>query len=189
MRHELIQHIQDIQAQKKSGLLMAMTQVADLEGMSATPVNAHFSFFFKEGVLATVLCRGAQSGSAMSKIPSITGVTRVQFTVTSASTITVAKNQVDTAQLLEMLGAQAVSAADQASATREAQNRVDTGQELKARGQKVFGQIFGGAAKSLLDSIGTCHDPANDPAGFLEACIAELSPLVGQQSAKDMMNA
>lgn len=189
MRNELIRHVQDIEAQRKSGLLMAVAQVAEADGVSTAPVSAHFSFFFKEGVFAAVLCRGTRGGSAILKITTITAVTRVQFTATSASTITVTDNQVSTAQLLVMLGAQAVPAAEQAAAKRAAQDRLDAGHALKSRGEKVFGQVFGGAGKAMLQSIGTRHDPVGDPAGFLKACLAELSSLVGPQSAKDMMNA
>ena len=189
MRNELIRHIQDIEAQRKSGLLMAVTQVAESDGVSTTPVSAHFSFFFKEGVFATVLCRGTRGGPAISKITTITAVTRVQFTATSAGTITVADNQVATAQLLVMLGAQAVPAAERAAAKRAAQDRVDAGQALNSRGEKVFGQVFGRAGKAMVKSICARHDPVADPAGFLKACVAELSSLVGPQSAKDMMSA
>lgn len=192
MRNELIQHIQDIEAQKKSGLLMAVTQVTETDSVStsATPVIAHFSFFFKEGVFATALCRGARGGPAISKIPAITAVTRVQFTATSPGTITVADKQVTTAQLLVMLGAQAVPAADQRAAEiREAQTRADAGQALKSTGEKVFGKVFGRAGKAMLQDVAARHDPARDPAGFLKACIAELSVLVGPQSAQDMMSA
>jgi hypothetical protein len=184
MRHELIQHIQDIQAQRKSGLLMAVAQVAESDGVIITSVSAHFSFFFREGQLATVLCRGSR-GSAISKITAMTDITRVQFTETSASTISVDDKQVGTAELLEMLGAQAIPEA----AIHEAQDRVDAGRALKSIGEKVFVQVFGGAGKAMLRGIGTRHDPIRDPAGFFDACVAELSPLVGPQSAKDMMSA
>jgi hypothetical protein len=91
-----------------------------------------------------------------------------------------------TDQLLELLGAKKVdrSVADVSNdKTRQA-----LGLALEARSKQVFLQVLGRDGGVALKGILNRCDPYNDAAGFTSACVAELEPLIGMESAKALMS-
>jgi hypothetical protein len=189
MHEELIQLIQELQINKKSGLLMAVVKIsaqAEAEkGVTALSDHPDFSFFFKEGELATVVSRGLRGGSVKSKIAAIALVTRTQWTATNSSTISVTDQALGTDHLLELLGAKKTekSALD----VSKDRARLAVGLALEARGAQVFLQVFGRNGSSTLKAIRNRFNPSDDPEGFTSACVAELEPLIGMDSAKALM--
>lgn len=186
MHAELINMILDIQSQKKSGLLMATAESrqpgSDIAG---GPETGHFSFFFKEGHLATVLCRGMGVGLAISRVPSIGKVTKTQWTSTNPGTITISDDQVGTDRLLELLGASKTAIAEADVRRNEATSA--TASALESRTQKVFLKVMGGAGESCLDGIRAKFNPKDDPEGFTAACVAELQLIVGLKTAQSLL--
>jgi hypothetical protein len=190
MHEELIRLVREIQTQQKSGLLMAIVKIsaqaeAD-KGIVALSNQSDFSFFFKEGELATAISRGIRGGSINSKIASIASITRTQWTATSSSTITVVDKPFGTDQLLELLGAKKVERA--AADISNGKARQALGLALEARSKQVFLQVLGRDGGAALKGIRNRCDPYNDAAGFTGACIAELEPLIGMESAKALMS-
>jgi hypothetical protein len=189
MHEEIIRIVQEIQAQKKSGLLMAVVKIsaqaqADND-ITVLSDHADFSFFFKEGELATVISRGIRGGSVNSKITSIASITRTQWTATNSGTITAVDKPFGTDQLLELLGAEKIEKT--AVDVSNDKVRLAMGQALEARSEEVFLQVFGRKGGIALRGILNRCDPYNDADGFTSACVAELEPLVGIDSAKALM--
>jgi hypothetical protein len=194
MHEELIRLVQEIQAHKKSGLLMAVVQISaqaqadnDISALSAHP---DFSFFFKEGVLAAVVSRGIRGGSVNSKIASIASITRTQWMATNSSTIsstmTAADEPLGTDKLLELLGAKKLEKI--ALEVRKDKARLALGLELDARSEEVFLQVLGRNGDAALKRIRNHCNPCNDPDGFTKACVTELEPLVGTEGARALMS-
>jgi hypothetical protein len=190
MHEELIRLVREIQIQQKSGLLMAIVKIsaqAEAEkGVTALSDHSDLSFFFKEGELATVISRGIRGGSVSSKIASIASVTRTQWTATNSSTISVADKPLGTDQLLELLGATKLETSAVDVSNNKA--RLTLALALEARGKQVFLQVLGREGGATLQGIRNRCDPYNDPDGFTKACVTELEPLIGMDSAKALMS-
>jgi hypothetical protein len=190
MHEDLIRAVQEIQTQKKSGLLMTVVKIsaqaqAD-RGISALSEHPDFSFFFKEGELATAISRGVRGGSINSKIACIASVTRTQWTTTNSSTISVADKALGTDQLLELLGARKIEKTALDVSNDKARQAI--GLALEARSEQVFLLVLGRNGDAALKAIRTRYDPCHDADGFTKACITELEPLVGMESAKALMD-
>ncbi len=186
MRTALIRTILEIQSQKKSGLLMVTGHAGDAgRDLPGSITTGHFSFFFKEGNLATVLCRGLGVGPAISRVVQITTVLKTQWMATNAGTITVSDDQVSTNRLLELLGAQAADLL--VEDLRGDQLKSTAGAAVETRSQKIFLQVLGSAGQAALDAIRTRCDPKVNPNGFMAACVAELEPIVGLKTAKSLL--
>jgi hypothetical protein len=189
MHEELIQLIQEIQTNKKSGLLMAVVKIstqAEVEkGITALTDQPDISFFFKDGILASVISRGIRGGSVESKISAIALITRTQWTATNSSTISVTDKAFGADQLLELLGAKKIekSALD----ISKDHARMAIGLALEARGAQVFLQVFGRNGSTALKAIRQRFDPCIDPEEFTKACVAKLAPLIGLDSARSLI--
>jgi hypothetical protein len=182
----LIRTIQDIQTRKKSGLLMTTACAGEAsKDLPEAAITGHFSFFFKEGVLATVLCRGMGMGPAISRVASITSVIKTQWTATNASTITISDDQVSTDRLLELLGAQKLDLL--VEDLHKDQLKATAASALETRSQKIFLQVLGSAGEAALDAVRTRCDPKMNPEGFKVACVAELTPIVGLKTAQALL--
>jgi hypothetical protein len=190
MHEELIRIVQEIQAQKMSGLLMAIVKISAQaetdKGVTAVSNHSDFSFFFKEGELITAISRGIRGGSINSKIASIASVTRTQWTATNSSTIGAADKPLGTDQLLELLGAEKIEKTAADISNEKARQAI--GLALEARSKQVFLQVLGRDGGAALQAIRSRCDPCNDPNGFTNACVTELAPLVGTDSAKALMS-
>jgi hypothetical protein len=186
MHEELVRIVQEIQTKSRSGLLMAVVKIS-AQSQADIDVSAHsdFSFFFKEGELTTVITRGIRGGSLDSKITSIASITRTQWTATSSSTITVADQPFGTNHLLMLLGAKIIERT--ASDASHDQVRLAAGLALEARTEKVFLNVLGRSGSATLKGIRSRFDPSTDPDGFTSACVAELEPLIGLDSAKALL--
>jgi hypothetical protein len=186
MHEDLVRIVQEIQTKSRSGLLMAVVKIS-AQSQADIDASAHsdFSFFFKEGELATVITRGIRGGSIDSKITAIASITRTQWTATSPSTITVAEQPFGTDQLLRLLGAKIIEKPAVDASYQQA--RLAAGRDLNAQSEKVFLQVLGSNGIATLKSICNRFDPCIDPVGFTSACIAELEPLIGKESAKAML--
>jgi hypothetical protein len=190
MHEDLIRVVQEIQTQEKSGLLMAVVKIsaqaqAD-NGTTTLSDHADFSFFFKEGELATVISRGIRGASVNSKIASIASITRTQWTTTNSSTIIAADEPFGTDHLLELLGAKKIEKPAVDASSDKARQAMGLG--LEARSEQVFLQVLGRSGDAALKGIRSRCDPYTDAAGFTSACVAELEPLIGMESAKALMS-
>jgi hypothetical protein len=190
MHQELIRIVQEIQTQKKSGLLMAVVNIsaqaqADND-VTAISNHADFSLFFKEGELATVISRGIRGGSVNSKITSIASITRTQWTATNSSTIIAADEPLGTDRLLELLGAEKIEKIAIDIGIDNARQAI--GLALEARSKQVFLQVLGRSGDAALKGIRNRCDPYTDADGFTSACVAELEPLIGIDSARALMH-
>jgi hypothetical protein len=190
MHEELIRVVQEIQTQKQSGLLMAVVKISAQAqaGNDVTAVSNHadFSFFFKEGELATVISRGIRGGSVISKIAAIASITRTQWTATNSSTISVADKPLGTDHLLELLGARKIEKALVDGGNDNARRAI--GLALEVRSKQVFLQVLGRSGDAARKGIRSRCDPYQDADGFTSACVAELEPLIGMDSAKALMS-
>jgi hypothetical protein len=191
MREELIRVIEDIKAQKKSGLLISTVQmVADnnLDINNPSPgIKAIFTFLFKEGDLAAIRYGNVNGQAAAALAASIHSVISTRWTATSAGTITIAVDVAGTDQLLELLGAKKAAAPVVAAGTVSAGAGPDVSDALVARCKEVFLQVLGRDSAKSLRAIEARFNPRTDPDGFLAACVAELEPLMGEQTAQDLL--
>lgn len=109
MKSKLIQEVLDVRDQRKSGLLLAVTTIsADADADPAIRVviqQPEFSFFFKNGALASVMCRGIQGGTVIARAGYIAAVVRTQWTPIAGNAIPMIDTQLSTPLLLAALGA------------------------------------------------------------------------------------
>lgn len=191
MLDELINLIRNIQDQKNSGVLRSVVEVSQKAslpaGVTVTSKNPDFSFFFKEGELAFVICRGIIGGSALSRVAYIDSVVSHQWMASNASTITATDTALRTDTLLKLMGAEATIASHKASTVT--MTRVDDANVTKqlARCKTVFAEVMGTRADAALAAISTRYDPNVNVAAFTAACVAQLEPLLGKATAVAML--
>lgn len=189
MKNKLIQEIQEVQNQRKSGLLLTVVTIsaqADANpAISVLVKQPEFSFFFKDGALASIMCRGIQGGAAIARAAYIEAVIRTNWTAIQTNAIPLMDPQLSTEMLLDVLGAakrQPTPALSNGSAIS-----ADAVMDLQMHIEAVFTQVMGPRGAGVLKNIHGRFNPHLDRNGFIQACVAELTPLLGRQNAKSML--
>jgi hypothetical protein len=192
MAAALVQLVEDIFAQSKSGLLMATVRVKNAP-TPALPTGEEildFIFLFNQGQLAEVRVKTLSGAEALAKVTGITSLVGSRWTQTNAASVSMTNNALSTGQLLIQLGATQLKAtAPAASASTKPSFATDPAAALAAHARGVFVRVLGKNSGSTLDDIIKHHNPSTDPEGFFNACIAQLEPMVGKQGAIDMLKA
>lgn len=191
MKNKLIQEVLDVRDQRKSGLLLAVTTIsADADADSAIRVliqQPEFSFFFKNGGLASVMCRGIQGGTVIARSGYIGSVIRTQWTAIEGNAIPMIDTQLSTRLLLAALGVPEVTLAQTSTFTGNGPSDADAAMELRRHSEAVFQQILGSQGAAILKDIHARFNPHLDRKGFVQACVAELAPLLGHENARSLM--
>jgi hypothetical protein len=190
MHDELVKIVRDVKAENRSGLLTALvnTRSNTEQGEASLPGkdNVGFSFLFKEGKLAAVQYQSTTGSVALSNVTCIVSVSKTRWLPLSPSMVSISENQLEVNRLLQLLGdADAIS--PNLSRSTEPQTSLDASLKLLMRCDDVFAQVLGRDGKVALRTIQARYSPKTDRDGFLTACVAELEPLLGKDSAEEML--
>jgi hypothetical protein len=178
----LLKAMEETQAQKKSGLLMALVQLTGSTDATRPP-DADLSFFFKNGELSSIVNRGTQGIALTALLPMISKVVRTQWVAMSPAMIPAGDAPLSVDEILELMGRKKAPAASAVPASR---NR-DKAVELEHRAEQVFMQFMGRNGAATLYKIRNQYDPHVDVDGYVNACVAQLEPLIGKDSALKMI--
>ncbi len=188
MTDELLKAIDEAQAQKKSGLLMALVQ---LKGQTdaARPPDADLSFFFKNGELSSIVNRGTKGIALVALIPMISDVVRIQWVAMSPAMIPAGDAPLSADEILQLMGKKKAPPAAAPAAAGGAASSLshDKAVELEHRAEQVFTQFMGRNGIVALQKIRSQYDPHVDADGYVKACVAQLEPLIGKDSALSMI--
>jgi hypothetical protein len=191
MREELVNIIRNIQDQRKSGLLRSVVEISQEAilhaSVTVTSKNPDFSFFFKDGELAFVICRGIIGGTPLSRVAYIGSVVNHQWMPSNASTITATDTELRTDALLKLMGADAYTVSPNAATVEIAQVADANVLKQLARCKTVFNEVMGTRAEAALAAISARYDPHTNVAAFTAACATQLEPLLGKATAVAML--
>jgi hypothetical protein len=186
----LLKAMEETQAQKKSGLLMALVQLTGTTD-AARPPDADLSFFFKNGELSSMVNRGTQGVALTALLPMISKVVRTQWVAMVPAMIPAGDAPLSVDEILELMGrkkAPAASTAPARAADAAITSRTsDKAVELEHRAEQVFMQFMGRNGAATLQKIRNQYDPHVDEDGYVKACVAQLEPLIGKDSALKMI--
>jgi hypothetical protein len=181
----LIDAIQDIHVQNKSGVLMVGTQ----RGTSEAGAPSTYTLRFEGGELARMSVGGQLQGlDALASLLGVGALGQLRWFPLGINSKWHGNAQISRENLFGTLH-QALGVVSKERVVPDPhQPGIDSDHALISHVKEVFRDVYLGDFEADLAQIAKNHPPASEPAEYLDACAQLLAPMVGEKAAKKMLS-
>ncbi|MEO5660120.1 MAG: hypothetical protein ABIQ90_10020 [Polaromonas sp.] len=146
------------------------------------PQSASFMLSFRHGELVAAQIGRLSGQEAIAELLQSVEIRRSDWLPREAQNVLASPGTPGCADLLKRLGV------DSSQLLTRSVGDLVAGAKLLQRAKEAFATVYGESAKAEVDRIVRRHDPATQADEFLQACYAELVPMLGQATARAMLH-